>query len=473
MEKNDLQFSEYEFSELSEYTCPLSGNNGNKGGWAMMAQPCYQDIKKETTFQELTSVDVLVQEMITGTEFDGRLKKVCELLDIWNTQVEAALGREPATLVDYLNPYVIERIPVYLEFKTGDCFKKRLLKRFYTELLYRFGLNPAFNPLAARIMVHFEYIRARKSGPKRVPTNYRQLDSYLKTIIDHRQFSTAKCHLLTFFRWYAEVKTGSKDNYVYIRIRELSDDDIYKYEEFLLDQWHKDVYASGTINLKWAALKKFFRDANDAGLTTLSVTGLPLPSSQVRCQEIKPILDEELKSILFEFSHANIHTMMDLTIVCLQADSGARISEILNLTMRNIERLGDFFTLKLSAKGKTRTIFLSGPASLMLENYLKSVDTTSPDNYVFSNLNGEQVKYSRLHRKFKKTMNDSAKGAFHRFRHGFITKALLGGANPFDVAAKVAHDSLTVTSGYNHPTQSFLKAESKKFPSLIGRKADV
>ncbi|MEA1962551.1 MAG: hypothetical protein U9N81_15015 [Bacillota bacterium] len=128
-------------------------NNGNKEDWSMNAQPYYQELLyqiKPPDFFDFEKVINEVTDLYEG-KYQCDLKR---LLRQWEKKVEAILGHSVGNMVDFMHPDAIEEIPNFI--CSTDQSKKTALKKFYKMLFDNCSLSPAFDPLAARVMVHLD-----------------------------------------------------------------------------------------------------------------------------------------------------------------------------------------------------------------------------------------------------------------------------------------------------------------------------
>jgi site-specific recombinase XerD len=469
MEEQGFSSMNARFLNASGYNSLSTGENGNKEGWLVQAQPYYHELVNEIGSKDWPGFEKL--KLNITTDYSKKCQRRSEkALDNWQHWVENSLGRSVSNLFDYVSPRIIEEIPCYLATIGHNVQAKPSLKKFYQNVLSFIGISPAFDPLASRIMVYFQRRPVLKQkNDKQINTGNQQLDYYLEGIKMRRGSypHKLKSYLMIAYRFIAENKTGSKENYTTLVCSDITMQDIEEYEEHLFKQMHAGINCPRVIFNKWSALRTFLNYANKMGWSTLNITRQILNTSEYPSQEPKIYSDDELELLLSRFAASPTNTMRDFVLLALLIDSAARINEILDLKFKDIHQLHTLYAISVFAKGTRRTICLSGAASLLLDNYLKSIDLISFEDYVFCNSNGEKVRYFQLWTKFKTLLGiDEDKGAFHRIRHTLITKALENHADPLEVMLKAGHSSLSITSRYSHPRNSFLTQESAKFPQL-------
>lgn len=438
--------------------------DGNKEVWTVRVQPYYQELI-ESHKSDWPGFEKIKNEIADNFERSNP-QIIKEFLDQWENKVENTLDRKVVGLLDYICPVVIEEIPFFL--KSANNIRKEALRSFYRKILIDAGLSPTFDPLAARIVNYFEEKPQKRKPKNRIAnTGNQQLDHFLEAKETKPSINELKSHVLSFFKWIAGHKTGSEKNYKTLCCKNIDIDDIDAYRDHLLAKFNNGTLAAGTIRNKWTNLKQFFKYSNRMGWSSLSITINTIIPYSIKGREIKIYSDEELNLILDRFSKATTYPMRDFTLVCIYIDSGVRVNELLNLKFRDIYINDNKYIIRIGSKGKTRSILLSSPTAIIFANYLFTIDDQIEDDYVFSDIIGQKICYQTLLRKFCRLLGkDKDEGAFHRFRHTAITKAMESNIDPLDVIKKAGQSSLRVLGRYTHPKTKFLKQEAAKFPKL-------
>ena len=195
----------------------------------------------------------------------------------------------------------------------------------------------------------------------------------------------------------------------------------------------KQVQGS-SVNREMAALRHVFRIATQRKLIPESpFTGIEFFKEKNR---IRYLTREEKDKIL----GASPSWLRDLIIVGLY--SGARISEILRLTWRdiNLERKEVF--ISESKNGNSRWI----PMNPEIEMILHSKGVGDPYARVF------QSDKFRVAKEFKKICLKTGiqNCRFHDTRHTFGTLLASGGENAFTIKSLMGHKSITTSDKYCH-----------------------
>ncbi len=163
-----------------------------------------------------------------------------------------------------------------------------------------------------------------------------------------------------------------------ITIESLTPELIGGYLSWLEDKRKNSV---STRNQRLSAIKAFFRFVQRENPRYLShcqqilqISGKKCPSAQLQYLSY-----DEVKQMLSKPDASSPKGFRDLVILCLLYDTGARVSELLDLTVGDV-RLGKYAKVRLTGKGqKTREVPLSSKTADLLKTYI--LQKYAPDNY--------------------------------------------------------------------------------------------
>jgi len=140
----------------------------------------------------------------------------------------------------------------------------------------------------------------------------------------------------------------------------------------------------------------------------------------------------------------------DLTILALLYDSGARVSELVNLRVRDI-RLDEFPTITLNGKGmKIRYVPIMHKTAELLNNYLAEKHLTTPDksdNPLFVNRQGQKLTRAGITYILSKYSQDMQISP-HTLRHSKAMHLLQAGVNIVYIRDILGHSSIDTTNIY-------------------------
>ena len=241
-------------------------------------------------------------------------------------------------------------------------------------------------------------------------------------------------------------------NYLEKNIKEVNTEDIYEYIEYL-----KGKYVYNTVIRKVSCIKSLFKFCYMEKLIDKDPSNkIKNLNKEKRLPEILTL--EEIKKIINSFDHTPENRRNQMICKMLIA-TGARISEILNLEIKNVENT-DFEFVKVFGKGsKYRYI----PIYPELENELKEYINVYRSQLKSSV--GSFLLFPGIRREnFWKVLNKHALNVGiekkihpHLFRHSTATLLLENGADIRMVQEILGHASIKTNEIYTHVEKSILK----------------
>lgn len=265
---------------------------------------------------------------------------------------------------------------------------------------------------------------------------------------------------------YLKFEKGNSDNtiksynidlknffdYLEKNIKEVNTEDIYEYIEYL-----KGKYVYNTVIRKVSCIKSLFKFCYMEKLIDKDPSNkIKNLNKEKRLPEILTL--EEIKKIINSFDHTPENRRNQMICKMLIA-TGARISEILNLEIKNVENT-DFEFVKVFGKGsKYRYI----PIYPELENELK--EYINVYRFQLKSSVGSFLLFPGIRREnFWKVLNKHALNVGiekkihpHLFRHSTATLLLENGADIRMVQEILGHASIKTTEIYTHVEKSTLK----------------
>lgn len=255
-----------------------------------------------------------------------------------------------------------------------------------------------------------------------------------------------KIDLIDFEKFINSLSLSGKD---------IKDIDYFILRKFLGYLTEKKI-AKRTLSRKISTLKSFFKFMLREG----EVKGNPA-SSLIYPKLDKPLpkflTEEEITKILQFPGADDVMSLRDKAIIEVLYSTGARISEIVSLSINDIDLISGI--IKVKGKGrKERLVPLGEPAVLSLKKYF---DKREEDILaVFLNKHGKALTdrgirdiVNRYITKAAMTMHVSP----HTFRHSFATHLLNRGADLRSVQELLGHSSIATTQVYTHLTIDSMK----------------
>ena len=152
----------------------------------------------------------------------------------------------------------------------------------------------------------------------------------------------------------------------------------------------------------------------------------------------------------------------DLAIVEVLYASGARVSEICGLDMRDLDQSRQ--TIKVLGKGnKERVVPLGGPAMTAINDYLSKARPEFANELsgdaIFLGSRGKRIDQRTVREiVYRATSEVGVKMGPHGLRHSAATHLLEGGADLRTVQEILGHSSLATTQIYTHVSPERLKS---------------
>jgi len=219
---------------------------------------------------------------------------------------------------------------------------------------------------------------------------------------------------------------------------------------------HDKKYAPSSIMRKIAALKGFFRWACSNELCTVNPT-ITLEQPKLPKHLPKVLTLNEIETILKSNLNIEEHLIVELLYSC-----GLRVSELVNLTVGNINLSSKYIICK--GKGdKERMIPIGEIAKKVITKYLEErkmiVDKFGLNtNRLLLKGNGNFVTrqdiYKLIHQRGKLIGKNISP---HTLRHSFATHLLENGADLRIVQELLGHSDVSTTQLYTHVSKKRLK----------------
>lgn len=282
----------------------------------------------------------------------------------------------------------------------------------------------------------------------------RYRESFTRYLASERQMSlntvaAYRRDLARFFQWLAGRGLAT-----------LTTSDLADYPAWLTDQG----LASTSVARHVVSLKSFFRYLVLEGV--LNENQAALVASQKLWRRVPKVLSAaEVDRLLTAPLAGEPLWRRDRAILELLYATGARVSEVSNLRLRDVH-LVERFCLCHGKGDKERMVPMGVSAQQMVAAYLererpKLAKRRDPESeFLFLSSRGSRLGRERIWELLKKssrTAGVSAKISPHSLRHSFATHLLAGGADIRHVQELLGHASIATTQLYTHVDASKLK----------------
>lgn len=232
---------------------------------------------------------------------------------------------------------------------------------------------------------------------------------------------------------------------------------ILSFLDWLEQERHNSV---STRNQRLAAIHAFFKylQAENVEFVFQCKQILSIPFKRHAKPLVQHLEENELKAILQMPNTTRAWGRRDLTLLCLLYDTGARVQEIIDLTVGDI-RLESPATIRLMGKGrKHRTVPLMTQTALLLKKYLEEQNLIGeePLHPVFFNKQRQKLSRKGITYIIEKYVRQAAEvtpmPTFnvtpHVFRHTKAMHLLNADVNMFYIRDILGHVDISTTEIY-------------------------
>jgi integrase/recombinase XerC len=298
------------------------------------------------------------------------------------------------------------------------------------------------------------------------------IDKFSAYLINEKNYS--RHTLLNYIKdlndLYSHIAKSAEDTKSKIELKYIDEETLKKFiSGFVLSKEFK--YSRRTISRKISTLKSFYKFLNRKKLYSEN------PSRNL----IFPKLPRNLPSVIDENSLTgfldsklfkdDIWGVRDRAIIELFYASGIRLSELINLTIDNVDI--DNNVIKVRGKGRKERIIPVGPLAIgaisaflnKRDEYFTRRAVEYDSGVVFNAKNGKKLYPALLNRitnEYISMISEVKKKSPHVLRHSFATHLLNHGADIRAVKDLLGHSSLSTTQIYTHVSVDRLKKVYEK-----------
>lgn len=237
---------------------------------------------------------------------------------------------------------------------------------------------------------------------------------------------------------------------------------ITSYRNYLV----QECYEVNTINKKINSLQSFNQFLMDKEYLTEQIVDLKKDKVKVAAgseQEVEVFTDAEIEKLLFYIQSEEV-TSRDRLIILMLLYTGVRVSELVNVKLKDIDVLAMNLTVAWGKGGKRREVPLKGEVIEAIREYLegerKNNKFANSEYLILTNRSAKMDRdavnrlLSRMQSKLSIRMHP------HKFRHVFCTRLLKRGVELTTVAKLAGHASIQTTASFYINTSQKDKREA-------------
>lgn len=225
---------------------------------------------------------------------------------------------------------------------------------------------------------------------------------------------------------------------------------ITSYRSYLV----QNNYEINTINKKINSLQSFCQFLMDSNYLTEQIVDLKKDKVKLAAgseKEVEVFTDGEIEKLLFYIQSEDVLSR-DKLIILLLLYTGVRVSELVNVKLRDVDLLSMNLTIAWGKGGKRREIPLKGIVIESIKEYLqgerKDNKFADSEYLILTNRSAKMDRdaVNRLLNRVESKLNIRMHP--HKYRHTFCTKLLKRGADLTTVAKLAGHSSIQTTASF-------------------------
>jgi integrase/recombinase XerD len=222
--------------------------------------------------------------------------------------------------------------------------------------------------------------------------------------------------------------------------KELTDDDIARYiTKYYIEAGHSRSYQNQVVN----AIKLYYKAEFNRNI------GMVINLRPRTEKKLPNVLSaEDVKKILSHFRNEKHRTIFYLLYA-----GGMRISEVVNLKIKDIDSARNIIRIRQSKGAKDREVPLSQTALTQLRIYYKYY---KPSDYLFEGQFGGRYSTRSIQALFRNALKECGikkAATVHTLRHSYATHLLESGTDLRIIQELLGHRSSKTTEIYTHVSQ--------------------
>ena len=234
-----------------------------------------------------------------------------------------------------------------------------------------------------------------------------------------------------------------------------------------------------TRNQRLACIKSFYKyvQLNELDLFDTCSLILSIKNKKVPNKIISYFSEDEIR-IMINYLN-NSKDLKKLTIICVLYETGARVSEFINIKLNDLD-LSDNASITLYGKGnKVRVVPISEELVKLINKYLKEVYTNYGDDYLFYSMQKKKYYRNSINKIITTLVNDLKikysnyfKDIYfpHSFRHTKATHLYNNGTPLLFIKEFLGHSTISSTEVYATPDSRKQRKEILRNSETINTK---
>lgn len=241
-----------------------------------------------------------------------------------------------------------------------------------------------------------------------------------------------------------------------------TEEDLQKYIVYLTTMGKSNA----TISRNVASMKAFYRYLLKNKLVEENIAA-NLSAPKVEKKELSILSVSEVEKLLEQPSSKDLKGQRDKAMLELLYATGIRVTELVSLTMSDVNVHSGH--IKVKKKNKERVIPISNTALRYLKEYIENVRPllikTEEEQSLFINANGQKMTrqgFWKILKQYKDEAKIEKELTPHTIRHSFAVHMLQNGAELKSVQELLGHTDVASTMMYTHVADLKLRDEYLK-----------
>ncbi len=252
---------------------------------------------------------------------------------------------------------------------------------------------------------------------------------------------------------------------------------IYLQTEAIVPRTDRSL-SPATIQGYVRTLKVFFSWAKrESYIDTNIMDGIPIPKAPIRV--INTFTSDQVSRLIEMCNQANGSKYRNLAIILLLLDSGIRISELINVSLKDLDLSEGYLTIRNGKGGKGRIIPIGSLVNKVLWKYVnvyRPQPLTPRIENLFLTENGLTLTKSGVQQMFRRFGRragiSGVRCSPHTFRHTFAKNYLLNGGDIFSLQKILGHSSLASVRIYLNLFAVDIKRQHQRFSPVDNMSED-
>ena len=231
----------------------------------------------------------------------------------------------------------------------------------------------------------------------------------------------------------------------------------YQILDYLLHVRNKEQWSASQQNQSVNAIKFFFEKVLNQPAQTYN---LPRANKERKLPSV--FAESEIKKIL-----NSVENIKHRTMLCLAYAAGLRVSEIVQMKIKDIDSQRMIMTIRQSKGRKDRQVMLSEKLLIMLREYFKEY---RPKEWLFEGQNDLQYSVRSVQlvlQNAKQNAGITKSGSIHALRHSFATHLFESGTDLLSIKELLGHTSLKTTAIYTHVSKKHISKIQSPLDKLL------